>query len=77
MLKYARSNRGGIVVSDDRFGDEDQLMARLRVPLLKVKISESGVRLSDKVDIYLDPDRPFKKSWIPLGRLINRQARPN
>lgn len=71
LLKYARAHDNCIVVSNDHFRQEGEIELRIGVPLLKVTISRSGVRLSDKVDIFLDPDRPFKNSWAPVGRLIN------
>ncbi|TDP75220.1 hypothetical protein [Bradymonas sediminis] len=70
LLKYARRNPNSIVVSNDRFRDDDQLQQRVGVPLLKVELANSRVYLKPAVDFFGDPNQPFKNSRTPLRKLF-------
>jgi rRNA-processing protein FCF1 len=72
LLKTARAETRWIVVSNDRFReDDDEIVLRIGVPLLKVRLSRTRIRPADTVDLFRDRARPFTKTSIPVGTFIH------
>ena len=70
ILRYAKEHERCIVVSNDRFGNGDEVELRLNVPLLRVTMSRTSVKPSAWVYTHTVPSASAQPQCQMLRNLI-------